>query len=116
MSAGTYKIECEQGADFTLNLTWRDGTGAVLNLTGYTARMDVRTSKDAATALVSATTENGRITLGGAEGTVQILIPASVTAGFAPGQYVYDLKLISATGRATRLIEGFFIVDGQVTQ
>lgn len=116
MSAGIYKMLMEQGATYNLVLTWRNPDQTPINLTGYTARMQVRKSKTAADTLLSLTTENGRITLGGSLGTIMFDVPADVTATLQPGQWVYDLELVNASGQVTRLIEGPCTVDGEVTR
>ena len=36
MSAGKYDFTIEQGATFSLQVTWKDSTGTPINLTGYT--------------------------------------------------------------------------------
>ena len=47
MAAGLYDITIEQGATFQMNLTWKDSTGSPVNITGYTARMQVRENYEA---------------------------------------------------------------------
>lgn len=104
---------CDQGATFLLVLTWRNPDGTPINLTGYTAEMRVAPTKGA-TLVLHPTTANGQIALGGALGTVTITVPASITESLNPGQYAYELDLTSGGGIVTRLVEGPFIVDGQV--
>jgi hypothetical protein len=115
MSAGLYRIWCEQGATFTLPLVWKQADGTPVDLTGYSAQMDVRTSKTAETAVVELTTINGRITLGGATGEITLMIPATITATLDPAAYVYDLELIQGV-TVYRILEGTFVVDGEVTR
>lgn len=55
------------------------------------------------------------ITLGGAAGTIVIDLTDEVTAALTTGTYVYDLELTSSTGSKTRLLEGAFVVDAEVT-
>ena len=111
---GVLNLTCYQGASFDRTLTWKiDGTA--VNLTGYSARMQVRSTYSSSTAVVSLTDGSG-ITLGGAAGTIVIEITAATTAGIAEGQYVYDLELVSGSGAVTRLVEGTFIVDPEVTK
>jgi hypothetical protein len=55
------------------------------------------------------------IVLGGAAGTVVISLTDEITASLAAGTYIYDLELTSPTGSVTRLLEGTFIVDAEVT-
>lgn len=126
MSAGRYNFVADQGATFAKTVTWKDGEGDPVNLTGFTARMHIRESYAASdTAVTPLTTENGGITLGGAAGTIALLIPASAMAlldipdvpGTPPKKnYVYDLELISAGGVVTKLLHGLFIVRREVTR
>lgn len=114
--AGRYNIIIEQGATFSRVLTWRDAQGALIDLSGYTARMQARAGHTAQSVLVSLTTENGRIALGGAAGTVTLTIAAADTALLPSGSYVYDLELVSAGGVVTRLLEGCCQVSPEVTR
>jgi hypothetical protein len=109
-----YKIEARQGATFRRTLTWYLQKQLV-NLTGYTARMQVRSSAASSTALLSATTENSYITLGGAAGTITLNIPANIMAGIPAGRYVYDLELVTGS-EVTSLLAGRFIVTAEVTR
>jgi hypothetical protein len=76
--------------------------------------MQVREAAGAATALVSLTNGAG-ITLGGTAGTIGIVVAATASAAVAAGSYSYDLELNSG-GTITRLLEGSFIVTGNVTR
>ena len=106
----------DQGATFSRAITWQDSQAVPVNLTGYTARMQVRDEVDSASAALSLTTENSRISLGGTAGTITLLVSAADTAAVAAGEYVYDLELVSGAGTVTRLIQGCFTVDGEVTR
>ena len=112
-AAGTYNITADQGATFTRTITWTDGTNPI-NLTGYTARMQVRATIDSTTVALELTTSNGRISLGGSAGTVTLTVPAATMT--LDGQYVYDLELISGSGVVTRLVQGTFTVRAEVTR
>lgn len=113
INPGTYNITAPQGATWDRTFTVTVG-GTALNLTGYTAAMQVRESADAGTAIISLTNGSG-ITLGGTAGTVAVLISSALTAGAAAGSYSYDLELNSGS-TITRLLEGSFNVTGNVTR
>jgi hypothetical protein len=106
------KFICKQGSTFTRSVTWSQD-GLPVNITGYTAAMQIRSSYSSSTPVVSLTSSSG-ITLGGTAGTIQITISAVATAAIAAGNYVYDLELTSG-GTVTRLLEGQFIVTPEVT-
>jgi hypothetical protein len=111
-----YDLEIQQGATLSLTATWKDSAGAAINLTGYTARMQVRSAYDATSTILSLTSSSG-ITLGGAAGTIAITASATVTAALtAPWAGVWDLELVSGGGVVTRLLEGAATVSPEVTR
>lgn len=116
MSAGSHDFLCEQGATFNPVLTWKDGAGVAVNLSGFSARMEVRSSVSAADAIIRLDTTNGRISLGGSAGTVSLLISAADSAALSAGAFVYDLELVSGAGVVTRLLQGRFVVSPEVTR
>lgn len=105
------------GKTINFSLTFKDG-GVPINLTGYTARMQVRDAVDASTVIASFTTENGRITLGGSAGTIALTMSAvdSVTAFTSVGEKVYDLEVVSGGGIVYLVASGKFTVVGEVTR
>ena len=142
MPAGYFNFtgpqRCESGATFSRQFTLYSNlteaekyaiangtlTGAqeiaiaakVRNLTGYTARMQVRSSVSGGTVLIELTTANAGITLGGTAGTVVLTIAAADTASLTAGEYYYDAELISGAGAVERILQGRFVVDPEVTR
>jgi len=113
--AGLYNIVADQGATFTRNIMWKDANGNPVNVTDYTARMQVRqkyTSSSTVLSLVSPT----NITLGGGSGTVVVTASATTMAGIAGGDYVYDLEMVASNNVVTRLLQGSFSVRPEVTR
>ena len=116
MAAGAYDIEIEQGATFELHIIYKTGAPATpVNLTGWTARMQVRLNYKAIDpALISLTTENGAITVGSA-GQIDIIGLASLTDLMPAKVCVYDLEIANgATVR--RIVQGSATVTPQVTR
>lgn len=113
--AGTYNFEVFQGDTFTYRLTWRDENKDLVDLTGYTARMQVRTTVDADEAALELTTENGGITLGDEQGTIDLLVSAEDMAAVTAGSYRYDLEMENG-GVVQKLIRGKFKVVAEVTR
>lgn len=114
MIYGIYHTICEQGATYQRRIEWALN-GVPADLTGYTARMQVRTDYSSTAIVVELTTENGRIILGGTAGTISLMIPATITAALTPGVYVHDLKLINGS-MIYRLLQGTFSVSQEVTK
>src|SRR5689334_13264029 len=102
MPAIKQDITIEQGTDFedpfVLPAT------SPIDLTGATAVMQVRTSYTDPTALVTLTTDDDTLVLTGK--TITPLIPAALTSALLPGVYVYDVKLVLASGRTVRPFQG----------
>jgi hypothetical protein len=114
--AGIYNIVADQGATFARQLTWKDTAGAPVDLTAYTARMQLRTAIDATgAAVLELTTENNRIVLGGTAGTIDLTVAATAMAAVAASTYVYDLELVDGSV-VTRLVQGTFELRGEVTR
>ena len=99
-------------------ITWLDQNSVPVNLVGYSASLTFRqtiTTNDPPFLL--ATTGNGMIALGGALGTIQVNVSATVTATFAvPFCGVWDLFVYSSTGVATRLVGGNVNIREAVTR
>lgn len=83
-----------------------------VDLTGYTATLQIRPFPLATTILYDA---SSNITLGGPTGIITINIPASVTAGFTWWSGVYDLLLTSLAGTVTRFTQGNVTVSPGVS-
>ena len=117
MSAFKLNLKIDQGATFDKSVTWKVGKPAVpVDLTGATARMQIRPKIDSATVLVELTTENGRIALGGVTGDVTLTIEAAITTDFAWREGVYDLEIIFADTTVKRLLSGSVAVSPEVTR
>ena len=117
MSAvASHDLTIPAGATYSQTLNWKTGSpAAFVNTTGYTARMQLRTSYSAATASLELTTVNGRISLTNA-GVITLSLTATETAALAAGRYVYDLEMVSSGGQVTRLLEGVLTVSPEVTR
>ena len=85
-----------------------------VDLTGYTARMSIK-DKIGGAVLHSLTTENGGITIDTAAKTILLSIPAATTEDFTWSRGVYDLEMVSATGKVTRIISGRIVLSREVT-
>lgn len=119
MAAGKKDLVIEQGAEFALTITYKV-SGAAVDLTDYSAYMQVRETKEAATAILDLNSDGGGIVLGGAAGTIAITVSGSVDS--TPNTYdldfdvaVYDLKLVDGSGETLRLLEGSVTLNRQVT-
>jgi hypothetical protein len=109
----SHDITIPQGTTWSLDLVYKRGSAPV-NLTGASARMQLRTSYDAPTAAISLTHTSG-ITLGGTAGTIKVSLTEAQTQALPAGRYVYDLELV-LNSEVTRLIEGVAVCTPEVTR
>lgn len=125
MAAGTHNFVWEQGATIDEPIIWKDASLVVIPVTGYTARMQVRSTLGSSTILHEFTTENSGIVVDGAAGKFTIKATAVQSAGWTtwpiPGGQtspvaVYDLEVISPTNVVTRLLKGTVTLDLEVTR
>lgn len=117
--AGPFKksIKIYQGQDLDDLSTWKAGTPAVpVDLTGCTARMQIRPSVDSSDVLLELTTANNRIVLGGVDGTINLLLTAAETSAITWLAGTYDLEIIMSTGKIRRLMYGGVSVSKEVTR
>ena len=114
----------------TLQYGWEIDSIPV-NLTGYTARAQIRTAFNSVTSLASWTTENGKIVLGGALGTVTLVVPSTETSalwvaglplcGRVDGRSAYllgyfDIELIPPSAAVRRFVHGEAWIIPEATQ
>lgn len=126
MAAGKYSFLIEQGATLSFELQYKDSAGTPIDLTGYTARMQIRSSVDSTTTIASLTstlTADGTgLNLSGSSGTkplssgsIGVYISAASSSLFTFNEGVYDLELVSGN-TVTRLIEGKVKLSKEVTR
>lgn len=129
MSAGIYNITIEQGADWRLYFVWKDVLGEPRNLTGWSARMQIRDNYGAKTPLLDLSSANGSITIGDESGTVSIVVSSELTQsvkvkpidliwqdGKEGVSFVYDLEMIDPEGVVKRLLQGAVFFVPEVTR
>lgn len=110
MGAARYLIRIEQGATWKPVLTLRD-----TDLTGYTARMQIRPDIDSTEILLELTSGDG-ITIDGPAGQITLHLTDTETAALDWCEGVYDLELIAPGGDVQRLLKGPVEVDPEVTR
>lgn len=123
-------LDIQQGADWSHTHTVLDASGDAVDLTGYSARMAVKTGYSGGNVAYlsdGSDANGGTLTLGGIAGTVVMSMTASQTAalpwcvGLSMGsdarivEFIYDLELIDGADMVTRELEGRFILHLEVT-
>lgn len=112
--ADSYNFTLDQGSDWYLNITYKDSTGAPINLTGYTAAMQIRETASSTTSVLTLSSGSG-ITITPLTGVLDLHATATQTAAIAAGKYQYDLEL-NNSGVITRIIQGVVTINAEVTR
>lgn len=114
--AAIVNLVIEQGTDFSHIVGLTNSDGSVFNLTGYDARMQIRSTVSTATILYELTVSNGRIELSALAGQLRLNIPSAVTAAMTWRSGVYDLEIVSGAGIVTRIMQGNATLSLEVTR
>jgi len=113
------------------NITVKQGTnaswayvlkkdGVPVDITGWSCACQVRLTYDSSTALLTLTIDNAKVTNGGVDGTFTLYLAPTDTSVIAfKGELlecVYDVEITDGAGLKTRIAEGLFIIDREVTK
>lgn len=117
MQAGIHNILIEQGAHFELPIQWKVDTVPV-DLTGYSARMQIRENFDSLliTASLTSVVGGGIEFTDPEEGKLLVTIPGTLSQNFTLKTGVYDLELVAPSGKITRLLQGTYSLSPEVTK
>lgn len=107
----------DAGADYDLTVWDKQPDETPTDLTGCTAKIQLRrTAASEGVALELTTADGGGLTITAAEGRIDVHMTASQTEGLS-GRYVYALELYGPTsGSVARLIEGAFAVSAEIVR
>jgi len=86
-----------------------------MDLTAYTARMQIRPSLTSSTIIDTYSTELGTLVIDNTLKTITILVPATTTAGYTFSTGVYSLELILGS-TVTQLITGTISLTQEITR
>lgn len=119
--ATAYKFSWDKGTTISRVLHWKrdQGTPEVpnyqpVNLTGYSARMEIR-DKVGGLLLHRMDTASSSMLIDAPNGAISFEIPASVTKLWTWRNAVWDLELVDTAGRVTRLLQGTIALSPEVT-
>ena len=116
MAAGKQNITIEKGVNKSLQLWITELSGSVeapKNLTGYTAKAQIKKNYD--TKIVSAEFDvtNAPLTT---DGKLNLALPSADTAKLEVGSYAYDVLLITSGSVEMRVVEGVATVVPIITE
>tara|TARA_R100001015_G_C4506303_1_gene79339 strand:+ start:215 stop:598 length:384 start_codon:yes stop_codon:yes gene_type:complete len=126
MAAGKYSFTIEQGATTDFQIDWRDSTGTPVDLTDYTARMQIRSSYGSSGILYANLTsdldsDGTGLNMSGSNsafpptsGSIGVIISAASSSNFTFQEALYDLELVTGS-TVTRLLQGNVRLSKEVT-
>ena len=98
----THNIDIDCGADYVQEYDMFEVGGAVVDLSNYTAKAQIRKHRDSATAV--------SFTIGFVDrlaGKIKLSIPSWTTSKLKPGRYLYDIQFTKPNGEIAVVLEGF---------
>jgi hypothetical protein len=108
--AVTSNLVIDQGANFTVTINYSNDEGVPNNLTGYTARAQMRKSYYSANSISFTPSFTDA-----ANGEIMLSMTPATTANIKAGRYVYDLT-VSSNVNVLRIVEGIVTVLPGVTR
>ena len=126
MPAGKYSFTIEQGSTTTFEIQYKDNTNTPINLSGYGARMQVRSVVDSSTILLTLSSsiapDGTGLNMSGSNGTtpvqsgsIGLYISAATSSNLSFGEAVYDLEIHSGN-TVYRILEGCVKLSKEVTR
>jgi hypothetical protein len=132
MAAGIYNFKIEQGATTDFELVYKDSDGNPIDLSGYSARMDLRQQAGASTSYLTLSSSLGPcgtgLNLSGSgglsaakpvtSGSIGIYISHLSSSALNFDEAFYDLEVVSGSGNCavvTRLVQGKITLSKEIT-
>ena len=111
--AATANLRIDQGASFSSDVTVKDNTGTVFDLTNYTAAAKMALGYSSTRTRVAMTTTISDPT----NGVITLSLTADQTSALeAPARYVYDVEVVSSANVVSRIVEGIVTITPEVTR
>ena len=113
--AGQKNWEVDQNTTFTFTVEYKDNSGNSIDITGASAKMQVRDTKGGSKLAFSLTSPAGGITIDGPNGKLTIKITPTQTNKLFYPKSSYDIMLTDSNLNKTKLLEGFMTLSRSVT-
>ena len=113
--AGQKNFEVDQNATFSFIVEYKDNNGAAIDLTGSSAKMQVRDTKGGSKLAFTLTSPSGGIIIDPALGKVTTKITPTQTNKLFYPKSSYDVMLTDSNSVKTKLVEGFLTLSRSVT-
>ena len=113
--AGQKNFEVDQNATFSFVLEYKDDNGNAIDLSGASAKMQIRDTKGGNKLAVTLTSPSGGIIIDGPNGKLTIkMTPTQTNKLFYP-KSSYDVMVVDSNANKIKLLEGFMTLNRSVT-
>lgn len=113
--AGQKNFEVDQNATFSFVVEYKDEDGNAIDLSGASAKMQVRDTKGGTKLAVTLTSPSGGITIDGPNGKLTVKMTPTQTSKIFYPKSSYDLMVIDSNANKIKLLEGFMTLNRSVT-
>lgn len=112
--AGQKNWEVDQDTTFTFTVEYKDPDNNIIDLTGATAKLQVRDSTGQKLAF-TLTSPTGGITIDGSQGKVTVKMTPTQTKKLFYPKSVYDLIIVDSNSNRFKLLGGYISLNRTVT-
>ncbi len=113
--AGQKNFEVDQNATFSFIVEYKDENDDAIDLTGASAKMQVRDTKGGSKLAVTLTSPSGGITIDGPNGKLTVRMTPTQTSKIFYPKSSYDVMVVDSNGNKIKLLEGFMTLNRSVT-
>jgi hypothetical protein len=113
-----FNISIIKGSRYLKSFIYTDSSKAPIDISGLSARMQIRERENSPAFETELTTTNGQITLGGVTGQINIILGATDTDLLTITNGVYDMELYNAGDPdvVDTILEGAVTVSDAITR
>lgn len=112
--AGQKNWDVDQDTTFTFVVEYRDPNDSIIDLTGATAKMQVRDATAQKLAF-TLTSPSGGITIDGPQGKVTVKMTPTQTKKLFYPKSIYDLIVVDSNANRIKLLGGYITLKRTVT-
>ncbi len=113
--AGQKNFEVDQNATFSFIVEYKDEDDNAIDLSGASAKMQVRDTKGGSKLAVTLTSPSGGITIDGPNGRLTVKMTPTQTSKIFYPKSSYDVMVVDSNGNKIKLLEGFMTLNRSVT-
>jgi hypothetical protein len=113
--AGQKNWEVDQNTTFRFVIEYKDSDGDPVDLTGASAKLQVRDTKGGSKLAFTLTSPSGGISIDQPNGKITVTMIHTQTNKLFYPKSSYDLMLTNASGIKIKLVEGFLTLSRSVT-